>query len=132
MTTCPHCGRDVSPRAASCPACGEPGPAAARPGTLAGAVTAVGRTDGYAIASLVCSASAFFGTFLFGSVLGIVLGKMARTRLAANPEVEGANLAQIGIVLGWVGVALGVAVGLLGVVMFSSVARGSGLLHIGF
>jgi hypothetical protein len=90
------------------------------------------RTDGYAIASLVCSASAFFGTFIFGSVLGIVLGKMARKRLAANPEVEGDGLAQTGIVLGWVGVGLGLVFLLLGMAMFSSVTRGSGLMHFGF
>jgi hypothetical protein len=90
------------------------------------------RTDGYAIASLVCSASAFFGTFLFGSVIGIILGKMSKARLAADPDLEGDGLAQTGMVLGWVGIALGLVFLLLGVAMFSSVSRGSGIMRIGF
>ncbi|MGH8971664.1 MAG: DUF4190 domain-containing protein [Acidimicrobiia bacterium] len=131
MNTCPQCRRPLSPRATACPGCGEPGPAAAGP-TVAGALAAVNRTDGYAIASFVCSASAFFGTFLFGSVIGIILGKMSKTRLAADSELEGEGLAQTGIVLGWVGIALGLLFLLLGVAMFSSAFRGSGVMHFGF
>ncbi|MGH8993076.1 MAG: DUF4190 domain-containing protein [Acidimicrobiia bacterium] len=107
MATCSHCGREVSPRARACPACGEPGPALAYPGTVAGAVTAVGRTDGYAMASIACSAVAFFGAFIVGSVAGIVLGNMARKRIAADPSLAGEGLAQAGIILGWVGLAVG-------------------------
>ncbi|MGH8971665.1 MAG: DUF4190 domain-containing protein [Acidimicrobiia bacterium] len=107
MTACPHCGQDVSPRAASCPACGEPGPAAPRPGTLAGAVTAAARTDGYAIASIACSAAAFFGAFIVGSIAGVVFGRMAQARIAADPTLQGEGLAQAGIILGWVGVVVG-------------------------
>ncbi|MGH9034221.1 MAG: DUF4190 domain-containing protein [Acidimicrobiia bacterium] len=107
MPPCPHCGREVSPRAATCPACGEPGPAAPRPGSLAGAMTAVSRTDGYAIASIACSAVAFFGALILGSILGIVFGKMAQARIAADPTLEGEGLARAGIILGWVGLAVG-------------------------
>ncbi len=107
MTACPHCGREVSPRAASCPACGEPGPAAPRPGTLAGAVTVAGRTDGYAIASIACSVVAFFGAFIIGSIAGIVVGKLAQSRIAADPTLGGEELAKAGIILGWVGLAVG-------------------------
>ena len=107
MPACPHCGRDVSPRATACPACGEPGPAAVRPGALAGAVTAAGRTDGYAIASIACSAAAFFGAFIVGSIAGIIFGKMAQARIAAEPGLAGEGLAQAGVILGWVGLAVG-------------------------
>lgn len=120
MPACPHCGRDVSPRATACPACGEPGPGAAHPASLSGTVTAAAaRTDGYAIASIVCSVGAFFGAFIVGSILGIVFGKMARERLAADPTLAGEGLAQAGIILGWVGLAVGVAVLMLFLTVFS-------------
>jgi hypothetical protein len=100
---------------------------------VATTLAAVGRTDGFAIASLLCSASAFFGTFIVGSVLGIILGKKARTRLAADPDLQGDGLAQTGIILGWVGVALGLVVFLLGMTLFTSVTRSTGgPIHIGF
>jgi hypothetical protein len=124
MPPCTNCGRQLSPRATACPGCGEPGPAARPAGAVA--LAAVGRTDAYAIASLVCSASAFLGTFLFGSVLGIILGRMSRKRLAADPDLEGEGLAQIGVILGWVGLALGLVVLVLGMAMFSSVTRSMG------
>ena len=131
MPACPTCGRDLSPRASACPGCGEPGPGSlSRVG--ASALAVAGRTDGYAIASLVCSASAFFGTFVFGSILGIIFGRMARTRLAANPEVEGEGLARTGTILGWVGIGLAVLVLLAGVAMFAPMTRSSGLLRVGF
>ncbi len=70
-------------------------------------MTAASRTDGYAIASIACSVVAFFGAFIIGSVLGIIFGKMAQTRLAADPTLQGEGLAQAGIILGWVGLAVG-------------------------
>ncbi|MGH9037342.1 MAG: DUF4190 domain-containing protein [Acidimicrobiia bacterium] len=131
MPPCANCGRQLSPRATACPGCGEPGPGA-RP-LVATTLAAVGRTDGFAIASLVCSASAFFGTFLLGSVLGIILGKMSRARLAADSDLEGEGLSQIGIILGWVGIALGLVVFVLGMAIFSSVTRSTGgPIRIGF
>ncbi|MGH9041254.1 MAG: DUF4190 domain-containing protein [Acidimicrobiia bacterium] len=114
MPACPHCGRDVSPRATACPTCGEPGPGAAHPagvgGTVSTATAAAARTDGYAIASIVCSIGAFFGVFIVGSILGIVFGRMARERLAADPSLAGEGLAQAGVILGWVGLAVGVVI----------------------
>ncbi len=130
MNTCAHCNGPLSPRATACPHCGDPGPGARQ--ALTTAMATVNRTDGYAIASIVCSASAFFGTFLIGSIAGIILGKMARKRLAANTELEGEGLAQTGIILGWIGVALGFVFVLLGMAMFSSVTRSSGFMHFGF
>lgn len=67
----------------------------------------VARTDGYAIASLVCSVVAFFGFFFVGSILGIVFGRMARARIAAQPGLGGEGLAHAGVLIGWIG--LGVA-----------------------
>ena len=73
-------------------------------------MAAANRTDGYAIASVACSAGAFFGAFVVGSILGIVFGKMAQTRIAADPGLGGEGLAQAGIILGWVGLAVGVVI----------------------
>ncbi|MGH9005807.1 MAG: DUF4190 domain-containing protein [Acidimicrobiia bacterium] len=67
----------------------------------------VSRTDGYAIASVACAAAAFFGAFIVGSIAGIVVGKMAQSRIAADPTLQGAELAKAGIILGWVGLAVG-------------------------
>lgn len=124
MNTCPHCARPLSPRATACPACGDPGPGARSAVTTA--VAAANRTDAYAIASLACSASAFLGTFLIGSILGIIFGKMSRTRLAADPALEGEGLARTGILLGWVGIGIGVLFLLLGFAMFAPMTRFGG------
>jgi hypothetical protein len=82
-------------------------------------MAAVARTDGYAIASIACSAVAFFGAFIIGSILGIVFGKMAQARLAADPTVGGEGLAQAGIILGWVGLAVGAVMLMLFLTVFS-------------
>jgi hypothetical protein len=129
MPACLHCGRDLSPRATVCPECGEPGPAAApaaatagtppfppppapptyQPGSVGSVVAAVPRTDPYAIASIVCAVANFFGAFLIGAILAIVFGKMAQKNIAQKPALEGAGLARMGIIVGWVGIGLMVA-----------------------
>ena len=70
-------------------------------------MTVVARTDGYAIASIACSGAAFFGAFIVGSIAGIIFGKMAETRIAADPTLGGEGLAKAGIIVGWVGLAMG-------------------------
>ena len=125
MPSCPHCGRDVSPRATVCPGCGEPGPAAGyppppppagayQPGTVGSVISAVPRTDPYAIASIVCAVANFLGVFLIGAILAIVFGKMAEKNIARNPSLEGAGLARMGIIVGWVGIGVFVAFIVLG------------------
>jgi hypothetical protein len=83
----------------------------------------VPRTEPFAIASIVCSVANFFGAFIVGAILGIVFGKIAQKNIARNPSLEGANLARLGIIVGWVGIGLVVAfivlfIGIFGV--FSS------------
>jgi Domain of unknown function (DUF4190) len=140
MAACPNCGRELSPRAAACPQCGEPGPAAVaagagagyppppppppapahQPGSVGSVIAAMPRTEPFAIASIVCAVANFFGAFVIGAVLAIVFGKVAQKNIARNPALEGANLARMGIIVGWVGVGLVVAfvvlaVGVLGI-----------------
>jgi hypothetical protein len=71
-------------------------------------MSAAGRTEGYALASIICSVAAFFGAFIVGSILGIVFGKMAEARIAADHTLGGEGLAKAGIIFGWVGLAVGV------------------------
>jgi hypothetical protein len=132
MAACPNCGRDISPRAVACPQCGEPGPAAVpagagagypppppppahQPGSVGSVISAVPRTEPFAIASVVCAVANFFGVFLIGAILGIVFGKIAQKNIARNPALEGANLARMGIIIGWVGIGLLVAFLVLGI-----------------
>lgn len=72
-------------------------------------MAAVPRTEPFAIASIVCAVANFFGVFFIGAILGIVFGKIAQKNIAHNPSLEGANLARMGIIIGWVGIGLLVA-----------------------
>ena len=59
-----------------------------------------GKTSGLAIASLSCS----LGTCILGplgSIPGIILGHMARSRLRRNPSLRGSGLATAGLVIGY-------------------------------
>jgi hypothetical protein len=78
-------------------------------------MAAVPRTEPFAIASIVCAVANFFGAFLIGAILAIVFGKMAQKNIARNPALEGANLARMGIIVGWVGIGLVIAFLLLGI-----------------
>ncbi len=132
MAACLNCGRELSPRAVACPQCGEPGPAAVpaggavgypppppssahQPGSVGSVISAVPRTEPFAIASIVCAVANFFGIFIIGAILGIVFGKMAQKIIAQNPALEGASLARTGIIIGWVGLGLVLAFFLLAI-----------------
>ena len=79
-----------------------------------GGVATAKRTDPYAIASIVCAVANFVGPVFIGAILAIVFGKMAEKRLAADPSLDGAGLARAGIILGWVGVAIPIAILVVG------------------
>jgi uncharacterized protein DUF1707/uncharacterized protein DUF4190 len=79
----------------------------ARPPVMA-PVTSVGRTNGFAIASLACG----IAQFMFGplpTIPAIVFGHMARGQIRRTGE-QGAGLALAGLVLGWGAVVLGLLV----------------------
>ena len=78
-------------------------------------MAAVPRTEPFAIASIVCAVANFFGAFVIGAILAIVFGKIAQKNIAQNPALEGANLARMGVIIGWVGIGLMVAFFLLAV-----------------
>jgi hypothetical protein len=81
-------------------------------------VSSLGRTEPYALVAIICAVVNFFGLFLIGAVLAIVFGKMAEKRIVANPQLEGAGLARVAIIVGWVGVGVVVAFLLLGITAF--------------
>ena len=65
----------------------------------------VNRTEGLAIASLVCGIVGLIAVPLLPSIIAIVLGRQARTRIEeSRGELEGAGLAKAGFILGIVGV----------------------------
>jgi hypothetical protein len=70
-------------------------------------------TSGLAIASLILGIGGLTLLPLFGSILALIFGYMARNDIRQRPdEVTGEGLAVAGIVMGWIAVVLSI-VGLL-------------------
>ncbi len=86
-----------------------PGPPQAYPGPLQAYPGAVAyrRTDGMAIAAMVCGIAQFFGFWLLGTIPAIVLGHIARRRIRQTGE-QGDGMALAGLILGYVGLGLSV------------------------
>jgi hypothetical protein len=109
-TSCPQCGRPLSEAPRYCPSCGR---------RLWDEVTSrLGRLEGYAVASIVCAVAGLFALPVVGPILGIVFGKRALRSIDNDAGLEGAGLAQAGIIIGWVGLivslfVVAVIVGLL-------------------
>jgi hypothetical protein len=80
-------------------------------------------TNGLAIASLVCGLLQFAVPVVM-TVLALVFGYVARNQIRERGE-SGEGMAKAGIILGWVGVALGV-LGLLFFVAAFSALDGRG------
>ena len=75
-------------------------------------------TNGMAIASLVCSIANFFMVPLVGGLLAVIFGHVARGQIRnANGTQTGATLALIGLIVGYIGLALDVAVIVLIIVL---------------
>jgi len=86
-------------------------------GPVTGPVNAVpaARTNGYALASLLCG----LGQFAVGplaTIPAIVFGHMAMSRIRRTGE-QGAGLALAGLVLGWGAVVLGLITAVLAIVI---------------
>lgn len=102
MPYCANCGNEVAAGVAACPDCGHPQAS----GAYAGAVAAR-RTDGQAITALVLGIAGLVLCPLIPSIIAIILGNQSRTRIAADPYLEGEGMARAGVILGWIGVAIG-------------------------
>ncbi len=75
------------------------------------------QTSVVAIGSLVASILGLTALPTVGSVIGLVLGYVARGEIRRNPALTGEGLATAGIVLGWIGVA----VSLIGLILVALV-----------
>ena len=91
-----------------------------------GSLGAHRRTSGSAIASLVCGIAAFGPIPVIGSVAALVLGYSARKEIERTPGLEGEGFATAGIILGWIGVAVGV-LGVFLLIGLLADAGGSGI-----
>jgi len=66
-------------------------------------------TSGMAIASLVISILGLIGTLGFGSIIGLILGYIAKQQIAESQgRLGGEGVAKAGIILGWIGVGVAV------------------------
>ncbi len=65
------------------------------------------RTNGMAIAAMICGIAQFFGFWLLGTIPAVVLGHIARRQIRQTGE-QGAGMALAGLILGYVGLALSV------------------------
>lgn len=68
---------------------------------------------GKATASLVLGIAGVFICPLVCSIPAIVLGSQARGEIERTPGLGGAGMARVGIVLGWVGVAVGIVIAIV-------------------
>jgi len=77
--------------------------------TPPGAVVPQRKTEQLAVLSLIFSILGVCGFccgfFLVSAIAGIVCGHLALSRIKANPELEGRNLAMAGLIIGYVAVA---------------------------
>jgi hypothetical protein len=82
------------------------------PGWPGGPGYAGPKTNGFAIAALVCGIAQFFGIWLLGTIPAIVFGHLARKQIRQRND-QGAGLALAGLILGYVGIVLTVIVVIL-------------------
>jgi len=68
---------------------------------------AVRRTEGLAVASLVLGIAGFVVCPLICSVLAIIFGLQAKTKIRQDPSLQGDGMAQAGFILGIIGLAVG-------------------------
>jgi hypothetical protein len=70
------------------------------------------KTNGLAIAALVCGVGGLFGGFITCGLLapavivGLVLGHVALTQIKRDPQQQGRGMALAGVIIGWVTIGL--------------------------
>jgi hypothetical protein len=96
MAYCQQCGTQVTDPNNRCPTCGWVPPAPVQ----------LRRTEGGAIASLVLGIIGLTMCPFIPSIIAIILGSQAKQRLVADPTLDGEAFARVGVILGWIGVAL--------------------------
>ena len=89
-------------------------------GAPAGPPSVPGETAGKATASLILGILSLILCSLLAPV-AIIYGNQAKEEIAANPGLGGRGLAQAGVILGWIGVAVMV----IGLIVVLVVVAGS-------
>jgi hypothetical protein len=75
-------------------------------------------TNGFAITSMVMGILGFIVLYGLGSILALVFGYIAKSQIKNSPTPqEGNGLATAGIVMGWIGIALGILL-IAGLILF--------------
>ncbi|MCA1831935.1 MAG: DUF4190 domain-containing protein [Actinomycetota bacterium] len=106
MAYCANCGKEISNQAPACPQCGHP--QAGVPPVWS--PTPARRTEGLAVASLICGVGSFIIFPVIPAIVAIVLGTRAKQRLRENPQLEGEGMAKAGIIVGWANIGLWVLI----------------------
>lgn len=107
---CSVCGKEVMDEAVICPSCG----CRINNNTMEHNVNLnIGRqynpykTNTYAIWSLILACSSFVFGWIITAVVAIILGQSAKTQIIERNE-QGKNLAEAGIIIGWINVGLSI------------------------
>lgn len=84
------------------------------------------KTNGLAITSLVSSIAAFVVLPFIASIVGVITGHIALRQLRTSGE-NGRGMALAGVIVGWVGVALGVlAILFITIAIIAAINSGAG------
>ena len=78
------------------------------------------RTEGLAVASLVLGIAGFIVCPVVCSVLAIIFGVQARTKIRQDPSLQGAGMAQAGFILGIISAAI---VGIVAIIFIIAAAN---------
>jgi hypothetical protein len=83
------------------------------------------KTNVLAIVSLIASIAAFVFLPFIGSIAGVITGHLALRQLKTNGE-NGRGLAVAGTIVGWVGLALSIIVGVFVIIWFVALFGAAG------
>lgn len=85
-------------------------------------------TSGWAIASLISGILAWLGVFGLGAVAAVITGHIAKNEIRASMgRVGGDGIATIGLVLGYINLAISVLAICLVVLIFTGVISGAAI-----
>ncbi len=123
-SACEHCGAPLESDDRYCGRCGaRTGTAAWRPSPSGRLAAEVERTSGKAIGSLAFGLGGFLVVPVACSVVAVMLGHQARNDMARDPSLGGGWMATAGLVLGYLGIAIGAIVLFLFIGLVASVAH---------
>lgn len=66
------------------------------------------QTSTTALISLIAGIMGLTFFPFIGSIIAVITGPMAKREIQENPSLSGEGLATAGVILGWIGIALGV------------------------